>query len=38
MIPEAFAKVTVEREGAIGQAWLDELFGIVEDLLDRWEF
>lgn len=37
MIPEAFANVTVEREGATGQAWLDELPGIVEDLLDRWE-
>ncbi|WP_350274601.1 aminoglycoside phosphotransferase family protein [Kribbella sp. HUAS MG21] len=36
MIPEAFARATVEREGAAGQAWLDELPGIVEDLLDRW--
>ncbi|GAA1570222.1 MULTISPECIES: aminoglycoside phosphotransferase family protein [Kribbella] len=36
MIPEAFARTTVDREGAAGQAWLDELPTIVEDLLDRW--
>ncbi|HEY3558259.1 MAG TPA: aminoglycoside phosphotransferase family protein [Kribbella sp.] len=36
MIPEAFARTTVDREGAAGQAWLDELPAIVEGLLDRW--
>jgi streptomycin 6-kinase len=36
VIPAEFARATVEREGAAGQAWLDELPGIVEDLLDRW--
>ncbi|GAA1142201.1 aminoglycoside phosphotransferase family protein [Kribbella jejuensis] len=37
MIPSAFARVTVEREGAAGEAWLAELPGIVEDLLVRWD-
>ncbi|MFD7157464.1 aminoglycoside phosphotransferase family protein [Kribbella sp. NPDC059898] len=36
MIPEAFARLTVEREGAAGEAWLEELPGIVEDLLGQW--
>lgn len=36
MIPPAFAKTTVEREGAAGEAWLAELPGIVEDLLAQW--
>lgn len=36
MIPSAFAKTTVEREGAAGEAWLAELPGIVEDLLGQW--
>jgi streptomycin 6-kinase len=35
-IPETFVKWTVGREGAAGQAWLDELPGIVEDLLGQW--
>ncbi|HZX06677.1 aminoglycoside phosphotransferase family protein [Kribbella sp.] len=36
MIPEAFAQITVQREGAAGEAWLAELPGIVEGLLDQW--
>lgn len=35
-IPEAFARSTVEREGERGAAWLAELPGIVEELLERW--
>ncbi|MFG2988124.1 aminoglycoside phosphotransferase family protein [Streptomyces sp. NPDC048257] len=35
--PEAFARGTVEREGAAGAAWLAELPEIVEELLARWE-
>lgn len=35
-IPETFAEWTVGREGAAGRAWLDELPGIVEDLLGQW--
>ena len=34
--PEAFARSTVEREGAAGAAWLAELPAIVEGLLARW--
>ncbi|MFE5792083.1 aminoglycoside phosphotransferase family protein [Streptomyces sp. NPDC056503] len=34
--PEEFARGTVEREGRAGAAWLAELPGIVEELLDRW--
>jgi streptomycin 6-kinase len=36
LIPEAFAKATVDREGAAGAAWLAELPGIIEDLLSTW--
>ncbi|MFV0137864.1 aminoglycoside phosphotransferase family protein [Streptomyces sp. HMX87] len=36
-VPEAFARATVEREGRPGEAWLAELPGIVDDLLERWE-
>ncbi|WP_427891094.1 aminoglycoside phosphotransferase family protein [Kribbella sp. GL6] len=36
MIPDAFARLTVEREGAAGEAWLAELPGIVEELLGQW--
>jgi len=36
VIPAAFAKATVEREGAAGEAWLAELPGIVDELLARW--
>lgn len=36
MIPSAFAKITTEREGAAGEAWLAELPAIVEDLLGQW--
>lgn len=36
-IPEAFAQATVEREGESGAAWLADLPGIVEDLLERWK-
>ncbi|MEV8371852.1 aminoglycoside phosphotransferase family protein [Kribbella sp. NPDC056861] len=35
-IPEAFARTTVEREGAAGTAWLATLPALVADLLDRW--
>ncbi|MET7333197.1 aminoglycoside phosphotransferase family protein [Nonomuraea sp. NPDC005650] len=35
-IPEAFARSTVEREGDPGAAWLAELPGIVDELLERW--
>ncbi|MFD0148160.1 aminoglycoside phosphotransferase family protein [Streptomyces sp. NPDC055721] len=35
--PEAFARTTVEREGDPGSAWLVELPGIVEELLELWE-
>ncbi len=34
--PEGFARSTVEREGEPGAAWLAELPGIVEELLERW--
>jgi streptomycin 6-kinase len=37
MIPPAFAETTVAREGAVGAAWLEELPGIVEELLTRWD-
>ncbi|MFB7586908.1 aminoglycoside phosphotransferase family protein [Streptomyces sp. NPDC056169] len=35
--PEAFARTTVEREGESGAAWLAELPGIVEQLMQLWE-
>ncbi|HEU5029163.1 MAG TPA: aminoglycoside phosphotransferase family protein [Spirillospora sp.] len=37
VIPEVFARSTVEREGEAGSEWLAELPGIVKDLLERWE-
>lgn len=36
MIPEAFARSTIDREGEAGAAWLAELPTIVDDLLTRW--
>jgi streptomycin 6-kinase len=36
MIPEAFARSTIEREGEAGAAWLAELPGIVAELVERW--
>lgn len=36
-IPETFTRSTVEREAALGVAWIVELPTIVDDLLDRWE-
>ncbi|MEU4607909.1 aminoglycoside phosphotransferase family protein [Kribbella sp. NPDC023972] len=36
MIPEVFARSTIDREGEAGAAWLSELPQIVEDLLARW--
>lgn len=36
-IPAEFARSTVEREGESGAAWLAELPGIVDSLLERWE-
>ncbi|MEV7597097.1 aminoglycoside phosphotransferase family protein [Kitasatospora sp. NPDC089797] len=35
-MPEAFARSTIEREGASGAAWIAELPGIVAELLERW--
>ncbi|MEJ8640770.1 aminoglycoside phosphotransferase family protein [Streptomyces sp. MS1.HAVA.3] len=35
--PEAFSRSTIEREGEPGAAWLAELPGIVDELLERWE-
>ncbi|MFI7064851.1 aminoglycoside phosphotransferase family protein [Kribbella sp. NPDC050124] len=37
IVPAAFARSTVEREGETGQAWLEQLPGIVEDLLSGWD-
>ena len=37
MIPEAFARSTVEREGDAGAAWLSELTGIVAELVELWD-
>lgn len=37
MIPEAFARATIDREGEAGAAWLAELPAIVDDLLARWD-
>lgn len=37
MIPEAFARGTIDREGKSAEAWLAELPTIVEDLLSRWD-
>lgn len=36
-MPQEFARSTVAREGEAGRAWLEELPGIVEELLGRWE-
>jgi streptomycin 6-kinase len=36
MIPAAFAKATIDREGAVGEAWLAELPAIADDVLARW--
>jgi streptomycin 6-kinase len=36
-VPETFARTTIEREGETGAAWLAELPGIVDELLERWE-
>ncbi|GGW67409.1 aminoglycoside phosphotransferase family protein [Streptomyces xantholiticus] len=35
-MPEEFAQSTVDREGEVGEAWLAELPGLVEELLGRW--
>ncbi|MFD7785079.1 aminoglycoside phosphotransferase family protein [Streptomyces nojiriensis] len=35
--PEIFTRATVGREGAAGAAWLAELPGIVDELLELWE-
>jgi streptomycin 6-kinase len=37
VIPEVFARSTVEREGEAGTEWLAGLPGIVKELLDRWD-
>ncbi|WP_049563955.1 aminoglycoside phosphotransferase family protein [Streptomyces sp. SBT349] len=36
-VPESFARSTVGREGEPGAAWLAELPGIVDALLERWQ-
>ncbi|TCO44348.1 streptomycin 6-kinase [Kribbella antiqua] len=36
MIPEAFTRSTIEREGEAGATWLAELPGIVAELMERW--
>lgn len=36
LIPEAFVRTTVEREGDAGAAWLAELPGIVDELVEHW--
>lgn len=36
VVPEAFVRYTVEREGAAGAAWIAELPGVVDELLERW--
>ncbi|MCM2579152.1 aminoglycoside phosphotransferase family protein [Streptomyces meridianus] len=36
VVPEEFARSTVEREGVRGAAWLDGLPGMVDDALGRW--
>ncbi|MFI5805094.1 aminoglycoside phosphotransferase family protein [Streptomyces sp. NPDC051561] len=35
-VPEAFAQLTVAREGEAGRAWLATVPGLTEELLDRW--
>ncbi|WP_329001516.1 aminoglycoside phosphotransferase family protein [Kribbella sp. NBC_00709] len=37
MIPAAFARATIDREGAAGEAWLAELPGIIDELLTQWD-
>ncbi|OKJ76110.1 aminoglycoside phosphotransferase family protein [Streptomyces sp. CB02460] len=36
VIPEEFARTTVEREGEAGARWIAELPGLVRDLVDAW--
>lgn len=36
VIPEEFARSTVEREGSAGAAWIADLPGTVEGLADEW--
>ncbi|MFJ6181688.1 aminoglycoside phosphotransferase family protein [Streptomyces sp. NPDC092295] len=36
-VPDTFTQTTLEREGEPGAAWLAELPGIVDALLERWE-
>lgn len=36
-VPEGFVRSTVEREGGQGAAWLAQLPGVVDGLLERWE-
>lgn len=35
-IPEDFARLTIEREGEAGRAWMASLPGLVDELLQRW--
>ncbi|HEY8985111.1 MAG TPA: aminoglycoside phosphotransferase family protein [Streptomyces sp.] len=35
-VPEAFVRITVEREGEVGERWIGELPGIVDQLIKQW--
>jgi streptomycin 6-kinase len=35
-VPDAFARSTVEREGAAGRRWIDSLPAIAAELVERW--
>lgn len=35
-VPDDFAAATVRREGAAGQAWIDSLPALADELLQRW--
>jgi streptomycin 6-kinase len=37
VVPEAFGREISEREGEPGRAWLEELPGLVDEALARWE-
>lgn len=36
VVPEEFARTTVEREGTAGAEWVEQLPALVDDLLTRW--
>ncbi|WP_217197368.1 aminoglycoside phosphotransferase family protein [Streptomyces buecherae] len=35
-VPEQFRRATIEREGAAGAAWVEQLPALTDQLLDRW--